>query len=355
MFGLLSACENPELPISYETEHLRIGTDLGHPLCAGDLVAFEEIIRRTEDDLGLSMQAKFTVSIWSDEGWEAVGEELCGPDTAGCTVHDKAAIFTSWFAVEHELAHSAIPIPDLTPFFAEGLADLYGGRQTRFGLTAPADSLELSATDIDRYTARHFVRWLRESRGGAKLGELARLGKHANERFAEVYGLSFAEAEAMYFTEAPFGYPRLDTCGGAPLDFSDDLGGWRAVINLDCGAGEDVRVAGIGRLARRTFVIPVAGHYLVSTDADAILLSRCATGPIEEPVRLDEFLYDDVPPSYASELSEEFAFYEGGQSLDLYFEAGKHELAPFLIGYEGGEAAVSIWPSLGPRPVEGGV
>jgi hypothetical protein len=355
MAGLPIACESPPLPTSYETEHLRIGTDLEHPVCAGDLVAFEEIIHRVEDELGFSMEEKVSVWIWSDEAWKAVREEYCGSDprTLGCTSYRENAIYTSWSSVEHELVHAAIPIPNLTPFFAEGLADVYSGAQTRFGLTAPADSLELSGEAMDRWMARHFVRWLRETWGGEKLGELARWGKSAGSRFEAVYGLSFAQAQEMFFAEAPWGYPRLDTCGGAPLDFADDLGGWQAVVDLDCGAGEDVRVAGIGRTARRTFVIPVAGHYSVRTDAAALILSRCATGPTHEAVRYDEFVDDDVPPSYAGQLwSEEFAFYEGGSVLDLYFEAGKHEIGLFLVGYDEGEVNLSIWPTLGPRPVE---
>jgi hypothetical protein len=355
--GLLIACETSSLPTSHETEHLRIGTDLKHPLCAGDLVAFEQVIGRIENELGFSIESKISVSIWSDEGWEAVAREYCGrdPRVLGCTSYRENAIYTSLSAVEHELVHAAVPISNLSPFFSEGLADVYGGRrQTRFGLTTPADNLGLSSTEVDRRTARHFVMWLRETWGSAKLGDLARLGKHAIERFDEVYGLSFSEAQAVYFAEAPYGYPSLDACRGAPLDFADALGEWRAEFAFDCGTGEDVRVEGIGMMIRRTFVIPVAGHYSVSTDADAVLLSRCATGAIQDPIRLDEFLYDDVPPSYANELSEMFALYLGGTVLDLYFEAGIHEVGVFLIGYEPGEARLAIWPSLGPRPIVGG-
>jgi len=348
LVSLLTACES---------EHLRIGTDLGHPLCAGDLAAFEAIVHRAEDELGFSMTSKYSVSIWSDEAWPTVRSEYCrtGPRTLGCIDYGKRSIYTSLSAVDHELAHAAIPIPKLTPFFAEGLADVYSGRHTRFGHTAPADSLALSAYDVDRWMARHFVRWLRETWGGAKLGELASLGKHADTRFDEVYGLSFADAQARYFDEAPFGYSRLDACDGASLDLADDLGSWRAVVGLDCDAGEDVRALGIGRMALRTLVIPVAGYYSVSTDADAILLSRCATGPIEAPVRNEDFLGEDVPPSYAGYLTEAFAMYEGSLVLDLYFKAGKHEIGLFLVGYEGGEAVVAIGPSMGPRPVEGGL
>jgi hypothetical protein len=158
----------------------------------------------------------------------------------------------------------------------------------------------------------------------------------------------------MYFAEAPWGYSGLDTCGGAPLEFADDLGGWLAEVGFDCSAGEDVRVYGIGMIVQRTFVIPVAGHYSVSTDADGLTLNRCATGPIEAPIRLDEFLGADVPPSYAGEIEAEYALYEGGAVLDLYFEAGKHEIGLLLLGYGEGEAKLAIWPTMGPRPVEGG-
>jgi hypothetical protein len=355
MVSLLVACDSgPELPLNYETEHLRIHTDPEVPLCAGDLVAFEAIIRRIEDDLGFSVEEKISVSIWPDEAWKAAREHHCPSDyrVTGCTWADGTVIHTTRPALEHELAHA--PIPYLAPFFAEGLADVYSGVQlTRFGFTAPADNLEISALDVDRRTARHFVRWLRETWGTAKLGELVRLGKHADERFEDVYGLGFAEAEAMYFAEAPYGYPSLDTCNGAPLDFMDDLGGWRTVVDFDCDTREDVRAYGTGLMVERTFVIPAAGYYSVSTNADGVFLSRCATGPLEEAIRSDAFLGMDVPPSYLGQIDEEFHYYEGGPILDLYFEAGKHEIGLGLFSYDGGEANLAIWPSLGPQPVEG--
>ncbi|KIG18333.1 hypothetical protein DB30_01442 [Enhygromyxa salina] len=323
------------------------------PLCAGDLLAFEAILGRIEDDLGFSVEEKVSVSIWPEETWETAREHYCpaDPRIIGCTSADGTVIHTTRYALEHELVHA--PIPYFVPFFVEGLADVYGGELTRFGVTAPADNLGLSALNVDRRTARHFVRWLRETWGTAKLGELVRLGKHADKRFADVYGLDFAAAEAMYFAEAPYGYPSLDTCDGAPLDFMDDLGGWRTIVDIDCDTKEDVRARGTALMVERTFVIPAAGYYSVSSNAFGIFLSRCATGPLEEAIRADAFLGVDVPPSYWGDIDEEFHFYEGGPILDLYFEAGKHEIGLALLGYDGGEVNLAIWPSLGPRPVEG--
>src|SRR5690606_29847539 len=123
---------------SYETEHLRIGTDLEHPLCAGDLIAFEKIIRRIEDELGFLVESEISVSIWSDEGWGAVAKDYCSRDrrVLGCTSYREDAIYTSLSSVEHELVHATMPVTNLTPFFSEGLADVYSGRrQTRFGIT----------------------------------------------------------------------------------------------------------------------------------------------------------------------------------------------------------------------------
>jgi hypothetical protein len=351
--ALLTACGDDHLPISYETEHLRIGTHPDITLCAGDLIAFEEVFQRVEDDFGLSPDSKISVSIWSDEAWATVAASYCsGPSVLGCFYPHNASIFTSWFAVGHELAHAAIAVPGIPPFFDEALADVYGGRQTRFGVTAPSDSLELSADDMNRATARHFVMWLRATYGVAKLGELVRSGKAANRRFAEIYGLSFAEAEAKYFAEAPYGYPRLDTCNAAPLGFDGDFGGWRTDIEVDCATGKDIHYHGVGPVVRRSFDIPLAGHYTISTDVDLIMLSRCATGPIDEPHRFEDFFHDDVPPSYAGEISEHFRVYEGGTLVDLYFEEGKHEIGLLLIGFDASEASLAIWPTIGPVPIE---
>ncbi len=354
LVGSLIGCgSGAGLPMTHETEHLRIGTDQDTTLCAGDLIAFEQTIGRVEDELGVSMPNDVAVSIWSSEAWKAVRSDYCEDDPVvlGCMSYTENAIFTSLPSVSHELVHATIPVDDLTPFFAEGLAEVYGGAQSRFGATAPADSLALSGRDIDRPTATHFVRWLRETWGGAKLGRLARSGKRADEHFAEVYGMSFLDAQAMYFADAPFGYASIDACGAAPLDLADDLGGWRATVAFDCEHGEEVRGYGDGMMVARTFAIPVAGRYSVITDADWITLTRCPTGPIVDPIRLDEFDGQDVPPSYAGWLSEERAWVEGGSIVDLHFEAGEHEVELLVFGYDPMVVNVALWPSLGAGPV----
>ena len=109
MASLLIACnQSPDFPSSYETEHLRIRTDLEHPLCAGDLVAFEGVVRRVEEELGLSMDGKTSVYIWSDEAWPAVGKKYCWRGALGCTSYSDNAIHTSWSSVEHELVPSLL-------------------------------------------------------------------------------------------------------------------------------------------------------------------------------------------------------------------------------------------------------
>ena len=352
---VLLGCEAPGLPTAYETEHLRIGTDLDHPLCAGDLVAYEALITRYEDELGVSMGSPYEVSIWSDAGWRSVSDDYCakseGDDVLlGCTDYGRRAVFTSFSALQHEIIHAATSVPALTPFFAEALADIYAGEPTWFGHSAPLDSLSLSGRDMDRFAARHFVRWLRETRGPAKLGRLVRHGEDADAEFEAIYGLSFAAAQERFFREAPYGYLGLDTCAGSWIEPVMGEDRWLTTIGLDCASDDDVRAVEPGRLTYRTFTIPVAGHYSVTTDADAIILSRCQTEPLEQPVRSEDFWDADVPPAGSLGLSENFETYEGGAIHDLRFEAGEHQIGLYSAGHGAGTVTLAIWPTLGPHP-----
>jgi hypothetical protein len=196
---------------------------------------------------------------------------------------------------------------------------------------------------------------LRETYGPAKLGALARLAGRASTQFDEVYGVSLEQAQEQYFEDAPFGYPPLDDCLGEPLAEDGTGSGWFEQTGIDCEVDPDVFAYGTANSTYRTLEIPSAGQYSVATDATAVMLYRCSTGPIEEPMREDDYLYDDVPPSDANMLQGEFALYEGGGILDLHFEAGKHTIGLLVLDEDGPrDVRVAVWPTIGPQLVEEG-
>jgi hypothetical protein len=65
----LSSCGDP-LPIQYETEHLRIGSALAHPMCGGDLAHYEKIIATVESELVVDLDRQIDIFTWSEGEWK---------------------------------------------------------------------------------------------------------------------------------------------------------------------------------------------------------------------------------------------------------------------------------------------
>lgn len=339
-----------ELPIQYETEHLRIGTDLEHPLCEGDLLALERIIETVEDELSLEMGRVTTVYVWDDDNWLSGPHKNCpsGESTLGCTHYPNPTIWTSTQALDHEIVHAVLGGRQLAPFFEEAIADVYAGRQTRFGNTAPSDNQGTDAASADLTTGRHFVRWLRERWGPEKLGELVRAGRSSFDEFESVYGISLEEADALYFEEAPYGYAAMFGCDGPELVRENDSG-WAAEISLDCEAGEDTRVAGIGTIAHRTFTVTEPGYYTIVIEGDWFDIYRCSSeARIEEAPSLTDHLAD-APVHHAGFPDGAYHQYPGPGTQDLFLEAGRHDIGVGVLGYDAAFARVMISPTLGPR------
>ena len=213
----VSGCNDGPLPIQYESEHLRIGTNSF--MCQGDLDELENHIAFLEDDLGLDMDHVVDVYVWDALAWLARDNECTG-DSFGCYWHDDLAIYSSKDALKHELGHAVIDNPRLEPFFAEGIAEGYTQLPARYGRTSPSATIGLA--EVDRSTATHFVRWLRAKWGGHLLGDLAR---HEGNAFEATYGLSLAQAEAMYLAETSAIYPPIRDCYGPEFPPTESPGG----------------------------------------------------------------------------------------------------------------------------------
>jgi hypothetical protein len=348
--GMVSSCQS-ELPIEYETEHLRIGTDLDHPLCQGDLVALEQIIGRIEDELSIEMPGTATVYVWDVLRWSPESTGYCRRDTFGCTNTKSLTIWTSTVALEHELVHAVIGETSLAPFFNEGLADVYSGRQTRFGHTRPSANEGTSGRTADRGTGRHFVRWLRERWGSEPLGRLVRAGDRTFGSFEAIYGMSVEAAEALYFEDAPLGYPAMYICDSQGLAEAPSGRGWRDDVALDCSLGVDTRVAGIGMKTHRSFAVQESGYYTINIDADWFDIFRCGDPRIEAVASSSDHL-DDAPVHHASYPSGSSRHYFGRGAHDLYLHVGVHDIAIGLLGHEHGLARIAIEPALGAQPAK---
>jgi hypothetical protein len=343
-------CNYPtELPIEYETEHLRIGTEPDDaPLCRGDLIALEHQLARIEDELELELAETYTVYIWSEETWWAGAINNCPGETSlGCTMPSRAIMWTTRGALGHELVHAVMGRSSLHPFFEEGLAELYGGQQTRLGLSAPSANEDTHRNTTDVRTATHFLRWLREQWGPHPLARLAHDGQDGFSDFESIYGMTIEEAEQLYFAEAPYAYASLYDCQDLELASAEIVDGWIDTITLDCETGVDTRSAGEGIIVHRTLEVPEPGYYSVSTNGEWFDIYRCGNR-FDAPAP-DSWL-EDVPSSHAGYPDPAYRHYAGGEVHDLYFEAGRHDIGVGILSHEPGVANVAIWSTLAPIP-----
>jgi hypothetical protein len=351
----VSGCEAPPsapLPIEYETERLRIGTEL--QLCAGDLLEFERALLFIEEDLGLRAPPTVTVYLWEHESWEARGSAEClsrGTYVFGCYYYTHSTVHATHFSLYHELTHAVVGNPDLDVFFNEGIADAYARRVLPFGLTAPTLNVDTSTRNFDNMAAAHFARWLRERWGGHRLGQLA--ASRGFEDFESIFGMSLAEAEALYFAEAPSIYPPVQSCDDPELPRWELLGGWAEEFEFDCD--DDDTLSGlVGMIGRRTFEVPEDGRYSLVTDGLFFRASRCAEGPIDV-YRSDPALsMDDIPPEYAGYPSPRGRMFEGGEVHTVELRRGRYNLMVGADGFEASRVSFAAWPSLTPGPVGAG-
>ncbi len=341
----LAACNAPPFPIQHETEHIRIGSNSEHPLCGGDLSDYDTFVQFVEDDLQMSLHAPIDVFLWNWEDWPSAADRYCSAfeEVYGCISYDDWTVHATTESLEHELTHAVVNNPDLAVFFSEGIADLYGSRVNFYGEALPTDNVHSGYGAYDQRTAAHFARWLRETWGGAKLGQLAR-STGSLERFEAIYGLTLAEAEAIYLAEAPPLYSRLRSrCTGPELPRDAD-GIWRAQVELACERSDTVGVPA-GLYSRRTVVITDPGSYSFVTDGDWLTAYRCGEGPVWDLPEYDDEP-SDVPDEYDLPSHRNFA---GGEVHTVELTPGRYNFNVGIEGFEPGRAGVELWPT----PAEG--
>lgn len=349
----LCTCGDP-IPIQHETEHLRIGSAMEHPICAGDLAYYESIVLTIENELEIESSRTIDVFVWSDEQWRAQANRHCGnPAVRGCYKHRSGTIFTGEYALPHELGHAALGEPNLQVFFDEGIAEMYAGRQTRFATSAPSSHEgEHAASEIyDLFGAAHFAHWLRYKWGGKRLGELARLKGAAFRDFETVYGIPFEAAEQQYFEEAPAAFPALHACDAPSMNFASSTDSWNTEVELECESSQETRANGSGLFTSRTFNINSAGPYYLYADRGWMQAALCIESPVQRlPNEEDELLEEDVPFIHTGAPSEAWRYFPGGELHPVELRSGLYVMRVGLDGFEGGALRIEVWPRKGEHP-----
>ena len=349
-FGLAlgsSGCNelDPPFPIQYETEHLRIGAESF--LCGGDLVALEDHIAYVEDDLEIAMDRVVDVYVW-DQTSTLDPEYACTPTAVGCYDYDEDAIYSTPLALHHELVHAIVHHRDLASFFREGIAGAYGVEVARLGAVTPSENL--AQGPVDRGTATHFVRWLRDEWGGQRLGELAR---RDGAEFEAVYGFPLAEAEAAYLAE--FGatvYPPPRDCYFPEFDASELGKLWSVEVRLDC-RNDDTHNGEGSLYVQRTLDVPHDGRYSLSTDASSVAMYRCEDEP-GEPAGVDGGEPTEVPSIYEASFYQAWREFSGQTVHTVKLQRGRYHVVIRSDGDQPRTARMLVWPwpALTPIPLE---
>lgn len=269
-----------ELPeVRYETEHLKIATDL--TVCEGTVAAMEDHVLFLEETLGIRVEKPIDVYLYDE-----VPGGRCPDNVSACAYARPRRIFTTGPAVNHELGHAvAYELGRHDHLFAEGIAEAFEGNRTEFGTQAPNAAVGHLPEFVDDPSAGHFVRWLYDEHGAAKIRDLirktspSRSADHTRSAFHEIYGTSLGDMQTRFFDEAPEGYPALRFCEYESVEWNEGLD---FEVELDC---DDRGTLGVGALeAIRVFEVEAEaeGWYTVEVDAGTeVEITQCALNTVE--------------------------------------------------------------------------
>ena len=344
--SLVLACQERP-PISYETEHLRVGTSFDEPLCQGDLDHMESVISTVEAELDVRMDERVKVYLWPITQWPP-SSGICDTDVSiGCATRGK--IYSSMVALDHELVHVVIAntLGWPKPFWSEGVAVALEPERTLFGLTAPVDGLDLERPDYR--TAGHFSRYLLETYGAAKFRELLGRSGSARKAFERTYGMSAEDAQRDYFEDAPWSYAPLIGCQSESLA-PDGAFVWSEEVEIDCG---DAKTYGgpTGVRTYRNVVIAERGQYAISTTAENLLISQCPDENLALAISGEEPEFGDIPPVTSFIPTRYFRALSGdGEVTVLDLAPGRYELGVAFFDHDIYTAMIDVWAYEGPLP-----
>ncbi|NJK32408.1 MAG: hypothetical protein HC927_08355 [Deltaproteobacteria bacterium] len=222
----------PDLPITYQTEHLDIHVAESRFLCAGSAVDYELFVQHVANELGIEIQRRMPVYAMS----HTTG--YCSKP-GGCATRD-GVVFALDQNVYHELAHGvACEIDSGSPaFLAEGLASTFDPytNDSKVNSTDLAELAELRTNPLQPYyyEVSHFVRWLLEQLGPDAFRDIYRSATYDDgvwQAIEAAYGPAIAED---YAAEAPLMWIQHRQCADMPLLEPDAEGAWTYAATLDC-------------------------------------------------------------------------------------------------------------------------
>lgn len=346
--ALVSACE-PLPELTYETEHLRLGTAFDQPLCRGDLDHFERVITTVETQLQTTVEDPIEVYLWDSLQWGA-DPGWCTGDLYGC--YRSSKVYSSLDSIDHELVHAVVAtLPnDSARFWDEGAAEALQSARTFWGRSAPIDNLDLDRSQPAYRVAGHFSRWLLETRGPELYRMLLSSPRGARAAFEETYNMTLETAQAEFFEAAPYSYGALVSCDHPDLEQQDTLE-WTETIDVDCDA-VGVRAGPFGIGAFRVLTIVERMHYDLSTSAEFGIIGRCNDVELESPASPEpDPALGDVPPITTAFIEQYVVrFGADGETTTLDLVPGRYEVSLGSNDFERRTVEVAITASAGPVP-----
>lgn len=244
----LVGCSDAEERPRYVTEHLVVELYDGEVLCAGTLASMDAQVERVAAFLGIGPPEAIPVHY----GASAVTEN-CGSLFGGCA--RASGVYATDVSIFHELVHAVRQSQGEggsvgSWLFEEGLAEVLSGfRWHREFAPAEVNATERGPAVLadlprgegkfiqeDYAVASHFMSWLRTTYGDEALvpflNDPRYLGREAyHEAFVEHFGLTIAEADAMWRGATPMDYVWAEACDpaamlaweGSVLEFADTV------------------------------------------------------------------------------------------------------------------------------------
>lgn len=303
-----AACSAERPPITYETEHFRIGVDAGYPLCEGELDRLDERARSKADFLGVSPVRDQALYIY------AQSEDMypfCRRAARGCFRHWDAEIHTTWGALDHEIGHAAkSELGAATDFLEEGTATALQDRGVSFGRSPPSSNLFHPVERVEYLSGAHFVLWLRAEFGAPILRRLLSAIDSTATPFSirqsleSILGEPFEVIEQRYELEAPVFFP-----GFRAFEPQFELVGsdYEVSLPLDC---EQPTTRNYRHLMTREvdFTVAEAGTWQVLASGDAVFLLHRVYPFGATP---DEVAYRSVPSTVFDEIHHDGAWRSG--------------------------------------------